>query len=147
MPVAPAAPSADSTSAPVPAYDPGLADRIARIEATQRASKNSEVFGELVGRTTLKPAYKGIVADLVKAAVGPAANYADPAIKARVASTIDALPGAYPDMFGPKVERAQSQSEWADQFAKARAEKQLPANSIAAKMNPVQLERVLKGGR
>ena len=138
-PVTPAAPQSPATAE--------LAQRLARIEAAQRVEANKAVFSDLVAATAVKTPYIAIVEGLVRGAVGEAADYSDPAVKAKVAATIDAIQGTYTEMFGPKVERAQSQSEWAKEFAKARTEQKLPANSIAGRMSAAQLENVLKGGR
>lgn len=147
-PASPAAPATSVTpTAPDAPATGDLAQRLARIETAQRSEANKAVFSDLVAATAVKTPYIAIVESLVRGAVGESADYSDPAVKAKVAATIDAIKGTYTEMFGPKVERAQSQSEWAKEFAKARTEQKLPANSIAGRMSAAQLENVLKGGR
>lgn len=138
-PVAPAAPKA------APAADSALAERLARLESQQRAQANETTFGELAAATTLKPAYRSIVRGLVEQHLGADANLSDPKVKQKAAAFLDTLPQSLPDLFGPKAQRQESQSEWAAKFAQSRTKGEVPKNSIAAKMSPAQIERLLSG--
>lgn len=145
-PSAPVATPPAAPSAPAPA-ESGLAERLARIEAQQRAQVNETAFGDLAAATTLKPIYREIVRGLVETHVGSDANLADPKVRQKAAAYIDTLPQKYPDMFGPKAQRQESQSEWAARLAASRTKGEVPKSSIAGQMNAEQLQRMLSGRR
>lgn len=147
QPQTPAAPSAPTAPAPAPAPDGALAARLAALEAQQRTAQNERVFGELAGATTLKAAYTGIVRGLVTEHLGADANLADPKVRQKAAAFLDTLPAKLPDLFAPKAERRETQSEWAARLADSRAKNQIPKRSILGQMSPAQVEALLKGGR